>query len=98
LGGKDIFSEKKTKSINPANPEQVVGYISKKWRRPSRTCYNTAYETFKWWRNFPPQERAEFLFKAAEYVRKHRYEINAWMIKEVGQKLCRSRWRCFRRC
>jgi len=85
IGGKEIFSEKKTKSINPANPDQVVGIFQKSGADQAELAINTAYETFKWWRNFPPVERAEFLFKAAEYVRKHRYEINAWMIKEVGK-------------
>lgn len=90
IGGKEVFSEKKTKSINPANPDQVVGIFQKSGADQADLAINTAYDTFQWWRNFPADERAKYLFKAAELIRKRRYEINAWMIKEEGKNFAEA--------
>ncbi len=85
IGGKEIFSDKKTKSLDPSDPSKIVGIFQKSGADQAELAINTAYETFQWWRNFPADERAKYLFKAAELIRKRRYEINAWMIKEVGK-------------
>ena len=45
----------------------------------------TAVKAFETWKKVPPAERADYLFKAAEVIRKRRMEINAWMISEVGK-------------
>ncbi|MEN6296164.1 MAG: L-glutamate gamma-semialdehyde dehydrogenase [Chloroherpetonaceae bacterium] len=85
IGGKEIFSDKKTKSLDPSDTSKIVGIFQKSGADQAELAINTAYETFQWWRNFPADERAKYLFKAAELIRKRRYEINAWMIKEVGK-------------
>lgn len=44
-----------------------------------------AQKAFETWKFVPVKKRAEFLFKAANIIRKRRLEINAWMISEVGK-------------
>ncbi len=85
IGGQEIFSEKKTKSLNPANPDEIVGIFQKSGKDQAELAIQTAWETFQTWQHFPAEERSKFLLKAAEVCKKRRFEINAWMIKEVGK-------------
>lgn len=90
IGGKEVFSEKKTKSLNPANPDELVGLFQKSGQEQAEMAIQTAYETFQTWQYFPAEERAKFLFKAAEVCKRRRFEINAWMIKEVGKNFAEA--------
>jgi 1-pyrroline-5-carboxylate dehydrogenase len=90
IGGKEIFSEKKTKSLNPANPSEIIGVFQKSGKEQAELAIQTAWETFQTWQYFPAEERAKFLFKAAEVCKKRRLEINAWMIKEVGKNFAEA--------
>src|SRR5207237_10627214 len=42
----------------------------------------TAFES---WKRVPAEERAGYLFAAADLLRERRFEFNAWMIYEVGK-------------
>jgi 1-pyrroline-5-carboxylate dehydrogenase len=44
-----------------------------------------AAETFLSWSRRDPHERAEYLFAAAEVIRRRRCEFSAWMVYEVGK-------------
>ena len=45
----------------------------------------TAARVFETWKQVAPRERAEYLFKAAEAVRRRRDEFNALLVLEVGK-------------
>lgn len=90
IGGKSVFSEKKTKSLNPANPSEIIGVFQKSGKDQAEEAIQTAWKTFQTWQYFPAEERAKFLFKAAEVCKKRRFEINAWMIKEVGKNFAEA--------
>ncbi len=85
IGGKKITTDKKTVSVNPAHPDQVVGVFQKSGVEHAELAIQTAAKTFESWKNTSAKERAAILFKAAAIVRKRRLEINAWMISEVGK-------------
>ncbi|MCO6465959.1 MAG: L-glutamate gamma-semialdehyde dehydrogenase [Bradyrhizobiaceae bacterium] len=85
IGGKKVKSEAKTTSYNPANPSEVVGVFQKSGRDHAEKAMKAALKAFESWKNVPAKERASYLFKAAAVVRKRRFEINAWMISEVGK-------------
>ncbi len=72
-------------SKNPARPAEIVGKFSKGTIGLAQRALDTAAKTFETWKNVSPEHRADILFKAAEICRKRRYEINAWMILEVGK-------------
>src|SRR5918998_1078068 len=44
-----------------------------------------ADETFKTWRNTPPEERAGLLFRVAGMLRERRHYFSAWMVHEVAK-------------
>src|SRR4030081_2339968 len=65
IGGERINTEAKLETFNPANRTQVVGKFQKAPKDPTNRAVETAYETFQTWRNTPPDERAELLFRVA---------------------------------
>lgn len=85
INGKEVYTNKKTKSINPAHPSEIVGIFQKSGKDDAEKAIQSAGEAFEFWKKVPAQQRAKFLFKAASELRRRRYEINAWMISEVGK-------------
>ncbi len=85
VGGKEVFTERKTVSINPANKDEVVGTFQKAGKAEAEDAMQAAVKAFETWKHTPVEERANFLFRAADEIRKRRYEINAWMITEAGK-------------
>ncbi|MCS6873477.1 MAG: L-glutamate gamma-semialdehyde dehydrogenase [Pyrinomonadaceae bacterium] len=88
IGGERIWLEKKFQSINPANKLQVVGVFcdaDSDAENLVEKAVETATEAFKTWQCTPPEERAEYLFRAAELLRHRKHYFSAWMIFEVGK-------------
>ncbi|MBC8144225.1 MAG: L-glutamate gamma-semialdehyde dehydrogenase, partial [bacterium] len=85
INGKKVNTSKTVESRNPANPTEVVGSFSLAGRDEAGQAIDAAAKTFETWKNVPGAERADYLFRAAQIIRDRRYEINAWMISEVGK-------------
>ncbi len=85
IGGKEIASGQKLTSINPADGEQVIAVFHKATKPLAERAIKEATKKFIEWRDVPVEERATVLLKAAEIMRKRRFEINAWMILEAGK-------------
>jgi len=85
IGGERINTGDMLESINPANRTQVVGKFHKATKGLAAKAVETAAETFKTWRNVPPQERIELLFRTAALMRERKHEFSAWMIYEVAK-------------
>jgi len=84
-GGLEVYTEKKTKSFNPANYNQLIGIFQKGGREDADKAIRAASSAFEMWKYTAPKARASVLFKAAKGIRERRYEINAWMILEAGK-------------
>lgn len=85
IGGERITTEEKLDSINPANRTQLVGRFNKATKELATRAVDTAYQTFKSWRNTPAQDRADLLFRVAAIMRERKHELSAWMIHEVAK-------------
>lgn len=85
VGGKKVLTKKKTVSVNPANPSELIGTFQKAGVAEAEVAMKSALKAFESWKNVPMKKRANVLFKAAAIMRKRRLEINAWMISEVGK-------------
>ncbi|HCN04684.1 MAG TPA: L-glutamate gamma-semialdehyde dehydrogenase, partial [Bacteroidetes bacterium] len=85
INGKKVVTKAKTTSTNPANPDEVVGIFQKSGKDDAEKAMQAAVKAFEDWKTVPMPKRAQFLFKAANVIRKRRLEINAWMISEVGK-------------
>ena len=85
IGGKRIYSEQKFNSLNPSKPSEVVGVFQKGDAALANKAMETAVAKFDEWKNVPAKKRADYLFKAAELMRKRKRELNAVMMFEVGK-------------
>lgn len=85
IGGERITPAKTFNSINPANPQQVVGVVAAADVNLANQAVAKAAERFKTWQYTPAQERAGYLFKAAELMRQRKHIFSAWMVYEVGK-------------
>ncbi len=85
IGGEEILTDDKLKSINPSRPNEVVGLFSKANPELANKAIETAAAKFEEWKWVVPKKRAEYLFKAAKLMRKRKHEFSAVMIYEVGK-------------
>ncbi len=85
IGGKKITNEDTFASINPSQPDQVVGHFTRASVEQAHEAIRVANATFETWKRVPAEERAGYLFKAADLLRERRFIMNAWMIYEVGK-------------
>src|SRR5699024_4479334 len=85
IGGERITTEDKIKVVNPANKEEVLGFVSKSNKELADKAMEVADETFKTWRKSDPNFRADILFRAAAIVRRRKFEFSAHLVKEGGK-------------
>lgn len=85
IGGRKVETERKIRSLNPANPEEVVGLTSAASKEQANEAIDTAARAFESWRQRTLPERAAYLFKAAELLRTRRFEYDALLVYEVGK-------------
>lgn len=84
IDGQWVETKKKVESLNPAN-EKVVGVICQAGKKEVNQALEAAKRAFPAWRDTAPEERAEYLFKAADLARKRRDELAALQVYEVGK-------------
>jgi 1-pyrroline-5-carboxylate dehydrogenase len=85
IGGKKIMNEDTFTSVNPSQPDQVIGYFSRATVEQANAAVQAAATAFESWKHIPAEERAGYLFAAADLMRQRRFYFNAWMIYEVGK-------------
>ena len=85
IGGARRYTDSTFTSINPANPEQVVAVFAKAGIEEANAAVQAAWERFQTWQYTSADERAGYLFRAAELMRERRFYFNAIMIYEVGK-------------
>lgn len=90
IDGKEVYTDRKTRSINPGNVDEVIGIFQKSGKEDAEKAIQAAAKAFKTWKKVPVEERAQYLFKAAEIIRSRKPEIIAWMIKEEGKSYIES--------
>src|SRR5205085_7973618 len=85
IGGKHITNEATFASLNPSQPDQVIGYFSRATVEQANEAVQAAAAAFESWKRVPAEERAGYLFVAADLLKERRLYFNAWMIYEVGK-------------
>ncbi|MFN0149151.1 MAG: L-glutamate gamma-semialdehyde dehydrogenase [bacterium] len=85
IGGERIKAPSTFKSTNPSRPSEVVGVHQSGSAEIGRKAVEVAAETFLAWSRRDPSERADYLFAAADVLRRRRCEFSAWMVFEVGK-------------
>jgi 1-pyrroline-5-carboxylate dehydrogenase len=85
IGSKKIMTPDKITSINPAKKSEVIGVFQKGTADLALQALENGWQAFESWKRVPAEARAEVAFKAAEIMRRRRFEVNAWMIFEIGK-------------
>lgn len=85
INGQKFKTEDKLKSYNPSNPVEVVGIFQKATPELANKAVEAAYNKFGEWKNSPVEKRSKYLLKAAENMRKRKFEFAAWMVFEEGK-------------
>ncbi len=85
IGDQRIFLEDVFPSINPARPDEVLGYFANGTAKHADLAIEAATEAFKKWQYTTPEERARHLLNAAAEMRRRKHEFNAVMVLEVGK-------------
>ncbi len=85
VNGEEIWTDDKIASINPARPDEVVGYFSKGTQEIAVQAVEQAHAAYLKWRFTPAEVRARYLLNAAHEMRRRKHEFSAWMVFEVGK-------------
>ena len=85
IGGKRIKTADKIKSVNPAQPAQIVGLHQKAGKDHVEPAMNAALKAFDSWSRTTVEERASLVFRAGDLMRQRKMEYMAWLVLEVSK-------------
>ena len=85
IGGKEVFTSDKLRSINPAKPSELVGLFQKAGREQVEPAMKAALQAYESWSRTPVEERVRLLLQVAELIRRRKHEFSAWMIFEESK-------------
>ena len=85
IGGERVKTSDKIRSLNPANPSQVVGVHQKAGAENAEKAMAAALRAFEFWSRAATNERVSLLLNAAAIVRERKFEFMAWLTYEVGK-------------
>jgi RHH-type proline utilization regulon transcriptional repressor/proline dehydrogenase/delta 1-pyrroline-5-carboxylate dehydrogenase len=85
IGGKEFFGSNQWVSVNPAQPKQIIGYVTQGTTEDVAHAVAAARRSFSTWSRAPVEFRSEFLERVASRMRAARYELAAWEVFEVGK-------------
>ncbi len=85
LGGQTIKTLRQIVSVNPSEPDQVIGSVSQADKTLAEQAVQTAYAAFSDWSKVSSEIRADCLFRAAAILRRRKHEFSAWLMVEAGK-------------
>ncbi|MBU1249176.1 MAG: proline dehydrogenase family protein, partial [Proteobacteria bacterium] len=86
IGGQEVPTEKTIPSLNPADPDEVLGRVAQAGQAEIDRAIGAADAAFAAWRDTPARDRAKVLHRAADIMRRRQFELSAWQILEVGKQ------------
>ncbi|MBC8164785.1 MAG: L-glutamate gamma-semialdehyde dehydrogenase [Bryobacteraceae bacterium] len=85
IAGERIHTGDLLKSINPSNPDELVGAHHKAGAELARQAVEAADKAFYSWAYTLAEDRAAMLMRAADILRRRKFEFNAWLAFEAGK-------------
>jgi 1-pyrroline-5-carboxylate dehydrogenase len=90
IAGREVEAPETFTSINPARKDEVIGVFQKATPELGIQALEEAWKAFEEWKRVPAEKRAKVGFKAADIMRRRRFEVNAWMILETGKSFAEA--------
>src|SRR5438270_3881827 len=85
INGERVWTENTIASINPTNPDQVVGHVAEAGIPEAERAVEAARDAFEKWRWTSFETRCRLLERAADIMQRRRYELSALEVFEVGK-------------
>ncbi len=85
IGDREIETSERYRSIDPANPERLVGTASMGDEQHAALAVAEAAKAFDCWSRTPVSRRSDILLTAAEMMAQRRFELASWMVLEGGK-------------
>jgi 1-pyrroline-5-carboxylate dehydrogenase len=85
IGGERMKGDGTFATINPSEKSQVLGRFQKATADLAEKAIRAADIAFEDWSRVPPGDRADYIFKAAEVMKRRRLELDAVMVLEEGK-------------
>jgi 1-pyrroline-5-carboxylate dehydrogenase len=85
IGGEKVTTKDKIQSTNPSRPSEVIGIFQKATVEIANQAVEAAARAFERWKRVPAEERVACVYRTAEILRKRRYELDAWLVYEIGK-------------
>ena len=85
INGEKVWTDKMFSSVNPSQPDQIVGYAAEAEIPEAERAIAAARAAFEKWRRTPFEERCQLLERVAEILERRRFELSALEVFEVGK-------------
>ena len=85
IGGEKVWTDQLTPSVNPSAPTEIVGYAAKAGIPEAERAVKAARAAFRKWSRTPFEERARLVERAAEILKRRRFELSALEVFEVAK-------------
>ncbi len=85
IGGRRIKTGDTAPSVNPAKPSEIVGVHHQAGPAEVEPAMQAALKAFESWSRTTVDERTTLLFRAAQIMRERKFELEAWLVFEVGK-------------
>ena len=87
INGKSVETTATLDSVNPCDPDQVVGTVGQISIEQADQAMDAAKAAFETWKKTPARDRASIIRRAGDLLESRRHELNAWMVFEGGKPL-----------
>jgi RHH-type transcriptional regulator, proline utilization regulon repressor / proline dehydrogenase / delta 1-pyrroline-5-carboxylate dehydrogenase len=85
INGEKIWTDEIFSSVNPSQPDQIVGYAAEAGIPEAERAVAAARAAFEKWRRTSFEERCQLLERAAQILERRRFELAALEVFEVGK-------------
>jgi 1-pyrroline-5-carboxylate dehydrogenase len=85
IGGERFRTDGKIRSVNPAQPAQIIGVHQKAGAEHAGQAMQAALRAFESWSRVSVNDRVSLLLGAADLIRQRKPEFCAWLTFEVGK-------------
>jgi RHH-type transcriptional regulator, proline utilization regulon repressor / proline dehydrogenase / delta 1-pyrroline-5-carboxylate dehydrogenase len=85
IDNRDVLPQQWLDSVNPSKHSELIGRCALASVEQTKQAIASAARAFETWRETSISERAGLLRRAAEIMRKRRFELTAWIILETGK-------------
>jgi RHH-type proline utilization regulon transcriptional repressor/proline dehydrogenase/delta 1-pyrroline-5-carboxylate dehydrogenase len=86
IGGRDVITAETVDSVNPANPDEVIGRICQAGVAEADQALAAAMRAFAGWRDTAPEARTAAMRAGAAAARARLVELAAWQVLEAGKQ------------